>query len=254
MRLKDKVVIITGSGQGIGRAIAKNCAKEGAKVVIAVRTLSKGEETAEQIRNNGGICTTVKSDIAKMEDCRRIIEISVSEFGGIDVLINNAGVGSKKSNDNPIDLLPEDWNYVLNINLRSVFFITKFAIPEIKKRGGGSIINISSMDALIGLPNLTAYTASKGGLNSLTRTWCVEYAKYNIRVNAICPGCIETPMIREYFNSNPDSDKKILENMHLLGRFGKPEEIARPAVFLASDEASFITGAVVVVDGGYTAR
>jgi NAD(P)-dependent dehydrogenase (short-subunit alcohol dehydrogenase family) len=254
MKLRDKVAVVTGSGQGIGRAVALCFAREGASVIIAVRTLSKGEENAELIKKEGGRCKVLTADVSRAEDCKKMMEAAAENFGALDILVNNAGVGAMNSNDNPVELTEEDWNNVLNINLKAAYLAVKYAVPLMRKRGGGAIINISSMDALIGIPGLTAYTASKGGMNSLTKTWCAEYALENIRVNTICPGCIATPMLLNFFKNNPEQDRSALENMHLTRRFGEPEEIAMLAVFLASDEASFVTGVLLVADGGYTAR
>ena len=253
MRFDSKVVIITGAGGGIGKAAAQIFAREGAKVVIAEWNEAIGKQTEEEIRQAGGDATFIQIDVSKEEDDIRLIDETIRLYGKIDVLFNNAAAGysSGIKMGSILDIDRENWDALMAINLTGYYLVTKYALPHMIKQNSGNIVNTGSMNGLIGNPNTCdSYTASKGAIVALTRSWAADYAKNNIRVNCICPGPIETPMLAPAL-VNPDRVQHY--NSHvLLGRVGKAEEVANLAVFLASDEASFITGAIVPVDGGWT--
>lgn len=250
-RLKEKVILITGIGSGIGRATAMIFAQEGAKVVGADVNQEKGLEVIEAIKRAGGEAVFVKADVSETSDVKRLVEKALI-YGRIDVLFNNAGVELVKKLK---DETEEEWDRIIKINLRSVFLCCKYVIPEMIKRGGGVIINNSSVAGLVGSFS-PAYSASKGAIIALTKTLAVELAPDNVRVNCICPGAIETPMLHRVLEKQGDPELIRRERIksYPMGRFGKPEEVAQTALFLASDESSFMTGAVVVVDGGFASR
>ena len=253
MRLRDKVAIITGGSSGIGQATALLFAKEGAKIVIASRNPEEGSKTVDMIKKEGGKAVFIKTDVSKELEVKNLVESTVKIFGKIDILYNNAGIELAK----PVTETTEaEWDSVLNINLKGVFFGCKYAIPHMLKNGKGSIINTASAAGIVGFPNLAAYCASKGGIVLLTKEMALDYARQGIRVNAICPGAIMTPMLERFFEKAPDPAlvKKQMADSHPMGRLGKPEEIANTALFLASDESSFITGHALLVDGGMTAQ
>jgi len=254
MRLKGKVALITGASSGMGRSAAILFAKEGAKVIVNyAHSPEKANDVVDFIKKYGGEAVAIGADISSEEDVVKLVEKAIAKFGRIDILYNNAGIELQK----PLILTGEkEWEDVLNTNLKGVFLCSKHIIMHMIQSGGGSIINTASVAGLAGMPNLGAYSASKGGVISLTRTLAVEYAKDKIRVNCICPGAIDTPMLRRFIEASPD--KKAMEeqlaSMHPLGRIGTPEDVANVAMFLASDESSFMTGAIIPVDGGYTAQ
>ena len=252
MRLKNKTAVVTGAGSGIGRAIAVLFAQEGGRVLIHSRQMDHAEETAAQIKSlTGQTVPFVAGPIESEDTSSRIAAISGTEFGGVDVLVPNAGIDDFR----PVDVVPVDvWDAVLATNLRGAFLICRAILP-IMRRPGGSIVHIASASALVATPGMAAYSASKGGMVSLARQMASDYALDGIRVNAICPGSIDTPMLRAGFASHPDPgevERRCIAR-HPLGRLGKPEEVAYGALYLASDEASFVTGAVLVIDGGFTA-
>ncbi|MDD5178273.1 MAG: SDR family oxidoreductase [Candidatus Nanoarchaeia archaeon] len=251
MRLKDKVAIITGAASGIGRSSALLFAKEGAKIVVADYNEELGKETVSLIKKEKGEAIFVKTDVSNEKDIKNMIDQTIKSFKKIDILYNNAGIELGK---NILDTTPEEWDNVISINLKGVFLGCKYAIPYIKK--GGSIINTSSIAGIVGFANLAAYCASKGGIILLTKQMALDFAKKGIRVNCICPGGILTPMLERFIKNSPDpqATRKGMDSMHPLGRVGKPEEVAYAALFLASDESSFITGHSLIVDGGFTSQ
>jgi NAD(P)-dependent dehydrogenase (short-subunit alcohol dehydrogenase family) len=252
MRLANKVAIITGAGSGMGRAASLLFAREGAKVTVADIDARAGEEVVAEIHKAGGEALFVPVNVAEEEQVQGMVAATVERFGAVHVLYNNAGI--MPGDDGSVtDISEQTWDKVLDVNLKSTFFCCKYAIPEMVKAGGGSIINIASFVAILGctVPQ-DAYTASKGGMLSLTKSLAVQYAKRGVRVNAICPGPIETPLLRTLWTSEEERNKRL--NRIPLGRFGAPEDIVYLALYLASDEASWTTGAVMVVDGGVTSN
>ena len=248
-RLDQKVAIVTGGAMGIGKAAALALAREGARVAVADIEGAAGENTVAEIRRAGGEAFFQRTDVGVTADVAALIQATVERYGRLDILFNNVGVPIMGS---VTDITEDDWNRVININLTSVWRGMKFAIPEMIKNGGGSIINTSSVQALLGFSGWSGYAASKGGINALTQQAAVDYARYNIRINAIAPGTIMTPLNERVF-ATVDDPRRLIEtwnSLHALGRFGQPEEVATAVVFLASDEASFITGECLRIDGG----
>jgi NAD(P)-dependent dehydrogenase (short-subunit alcohol dehydrogenase family) len=252
MRLANKVVIITGGGSGMGRVASLLFAKEGARVVVAELDPRTGEQTASDVRAAGGDALFVPVNVADEQQVQHMVKATAQHYGAVHVLYNNAGI--MPDDDGAVtDITGQTWDRVLDVNLKSVFLCCKHAIPEMIKAGGGSIINIASFVALLGctVPQ-DAYTASKGGMIALTKSLAVQYAKKGIRANAICPGPIETPLLRTLWTSEEARNLRL--NRIPLGRFGAPEDIVYLALYLASDESSWTTGAVMVVDGGVTSN
>jgi NAD(P)-dependent dehydrogenase (short-subunit alcohol dehydrogenase family) len=245
-RLEGKVALITGAASGIGRESAILFAAEGAKVVVADYAMTQGEETLEKIKNAGGTAIFVKADVSKSSDIEAMIDATVKAFGRLDILFNNAGIQGARRGFTT-DLTEEEWDKVMDVNLKSVFRAAKLAIPVMLKQGGGTIINTASAQGIGGSITGGAYCTSKAGVIMLTKVLAIEYGKSNIRVNCICPGVIETPMSSGYV---PFLKTEALA----AGRPGQPREIAHAALFLASDESSYIHGAVIPVDGGWTAE
>ncbi len=249
MRLEGKVAIITGGGSGIGRAAAQLFAREGAKVVVADYNAEAGENTVQAIQDSGGEAIFVKVDVSDAEQVRNMVQTALEAYGGIDILFNNAGIllfGTILDTDQ------KDWTRLISINLNGVFLCSKAVIPHMIERGGGSIINTSSSTGAHDVAaNIAAYVTSKGGVTLLTKAMAVDHAKDHIRVNAIAPGPTDTPMLRE--NMSPEELADFAATFPMK-RLGRPEELAYAALFLASDEASFVTGAVLAVDGGQTAQ
>jgi len=249
MRLQGKVAIITGAASGIGQAAAILFAKEEAKVVVVDRNVQEGQECVQTILRKGGEATFIQADISITVDVQNMIKTTISKYGKLHILYNNAAI-FLPGIDGPVTEIDEGtWDRIHNVNLRGVFLCCKHGIPEIIKSGGGSVINVSSGDALIGV-GYDAYTASKGGIISLTRSMAVEYAPHKVRVNCIIPGTIKTPINLEE-RKDPALAKKYAQ-MSSLKRLGEPEEVAYMALFLASDESSYAVGGTFVVDGGMT--
>lgn len=250
MKLRGKVAAVTGAGSGIGRATAILFATEGAKVAVIDCVREGGERVVRQINELGGDAIFVLADVSRVADTQRMIQEAVNEFGKLNILVNNAGIELVRRT---LETTEEEWDRVNAVNLKGVFFSSKAAIPEIAKSGGGSIINISSVNAVNGLPDLVAYSATKGGVLAMTIAMAKDVAPMNIRVNAILPAAVDTPMLRTYLNSQPDPEKALAEmiNRHLLKRIGSPDDIAKAALYLASDDAQWVTGIALVVDGGY---
>ena len=245
-RLSGKVAIVTGAGSGIGRGIARVFANEGAKVVVAEIDKALGETVVSEIKSGGGTAVLCVADVRREADVRNLIEAALHAFGGIDVVVNNAGVGIGKTAEQTSE---EEWERIIGINAKGTFLTTKHVIPHLRARGGGSIINIGSLFALRGAPSYAAYHASKGAIRQFTKSTALAHAQEGIRVNALHPGMIETPA------STRDITAQDMARMNLgpMGRWGQPEEIAYGCVFLASDEAKFITGIDLPIDGGFSA-
>ncbi len=250
-RLDGKVALITGGASGMGRVAAALFAREGARVVVTDVSDEAGERTAGEIRAWGGDALYVHADVSKAADAEDMVARTMDRFGSLDVLYNNAGV-FPADDGSPVSTPESTWDLVMNINLKGVFLGCKFGIPAMLASGGGSIVNVASFVAIVGAAtSQIAYTASKGGVLAMTREIAVEYARQGIRANALCPGPIETPLLAELL-SDPERRQRRLVHIP-LGRLGQAEEIANAALFLASDESSFMTGATFVVDGGITA-
>jgi NAD(P)-dependent dehydrogenase (short-subunit alcohol dehydrogenase family) len=253
-RVKNKVALVTGGSLGIGKASAQMLAKEGAKVAITDIKDDEGKQAVKDIKNDGGEAIIIHHAVSKEEEWKNAISETVKAFGGLDILVNNAGVALDGSAE---ETTLEDWRWLMQVNLDGVFLGTKYAIEEMKE-SGGSIINLSSIEGIIGDPNLAAYNASKGGVRLFTKSTALQCARdgYKIRVNSIHPGYIWTPMVKNYLESKGDllEGKRQLESLHPIGHLGDPDDIAYGVVYLASDEAKFITGTELIIDGGYTAR
>ena len=246
--LQGKVAIITGGTSGIGRDTAVLFAEAGAKVVVAGRREAEGNETVDLIRKAGGVGLFVQTDVSKARDIEALVRRSVEKFGRVDTAFNNAGI---EGNWRPIvDQSEEEWDHVININLKGVWLCVKHEIQQmLKQGGGGTIVNMSSVAGLMGAPAAAPYCASKHGVIGLTRTAALEYAKQKIRVNAVCPAVIETPMEQRRFGE-PEAHKYAL-SMHPIGRLGTPREIAEAVLWLCSEKSSFMTGHYIVLDGGF---
>lgn len=251
MRLKGKVSFITGAGSGIGRATALRFASEGSIVVIADRNLQAAEKTQQLVEQGSGIGQAIAVDITQEQQVAEALAKTVDEFGRLDILYNNAGVSVLK----PITETTEaDWDFLFGVNLKGMFFGCKHAIPYMVQQGSGIIINTASELAIVGQPLYSAYCATKGGVLAFTRALSVEWVSKGIRVNAICPGPIKTPMLQAEFNiaADPTAEETAAIQSIPVGRLGKPDDIARVALFLASDDAEFVHGAAIVADGGRT--
>ena len=248
MRLKDKVALITGGGSGIGKASCLLFAREGAKVVVVDLKKETAEATAREIGENA---RAFGADVSKAKDAEAMVRFAEESFGKLDVVFNNAGI-FHGADDSVTNTAEDIWDLVIDINLKGVFLGCQFAIPALQRAGGGSIINTASFVAIVGAaaPQI-AYTASKGGVLSMTREIAVEFARQNIRANALCPGPVETPLLAELLSDPARRQRRLV---HIpLGRFARAEEIANAALFLASDESSYVNGATFLVDGGITA-
>lgn len=248
--LKNKVALVTGASSGIGRAVALVWAREGAKVVVSDINVPAGEETAALVRAQGGDAIFVASDVGKAEDAQALVARAVAHYGRLDVACNNAGIGGPQAAtaDYPLD----GWAQVININLSGVFYGMKYQIGAMLKTGGGSIINIASILGAVGFATAPAYTAAKHGVVGLTQAAALEYSALGVRINAVGPGFIHTPMISEL--ELDAGVNAMLVGAHPIGRLGRAEEVAELVAWLACDRASFVTGAYYPVDGGYLAR
>jgi NAD(P)-dependent dehydrogenase (short-subunit alcohol dehydrogenase family) len=252
MRLQGKVAVITGGGSGIGKATAILFAREGARVVIGNRSTEAGEATAAQIRAAGGECRFVRTDVTIAADVKRLVDTAVEAYGRLDCMFNNAGINMAGS---VIDVSEEDWDYTIAVNLKSVFLGSKYALPYLIAGGGGTIINNSSNAGLIGRPNDPVYCASKHGIIGLTKSMALRHGPQNVRVNAICPGPVESQMMEEGRRAIGDAAAfdRLAASQTALKRIAPAEEVAELVCFLASDVARNITGAAIPIDGGKTA-
>ena len=254
MRLRDKIALITGSGSGIGRATAVRFAEEGARVVGVDIDAAGAEETAAEIRRVGGHAIACWADISSESEVAQTIARAAVELGGLDILVNNAAAFVFGRVE---ELSEADWDRALATNIKGAAFCAKYAVPEMRKRGGGAIVNLGSISSFIAQPAFVPYNTTKGGVIQLTRCLAMDLAADNIRVNCVCPGAIDTPAISRHGALHGLSREQIVEELkplHFIKRLGTPREVANAILFLASDEASFITAASLMVDGGYTAH
>lgn len=251
MRLKNKVAIVTGGSSGIGKASAMLFANEGASVVVGDINEAEGEKTVQEITDNGGIAIFNRTDVSKGADCENMVSLAEKEYGKLDILFNNAGI--MHSSDDNAEATEEDiWDLTMNINAKGVYLGCKYGIPALRRNGGGTIINTASFVSLLGAATpQVAYTASKGAVLSFTRELAVIHARENIRVNALCPGPLRTELLMKFLNTEAKKQRRLV---HVpMGRFGEAEEMAKAALFLASDDSSYVTGTEFLVDGGITA-
>ena len=245
-RLQGKVAAITGGGMGLGQASATLFASEGAQIVVGeINTASEGQETVDRIKADGGEAVLVEIDVRKAQDAERLTRTAVETFGKLDILVNNVGV---QVNKDVVDTSEEEWDFVVDTNLKSMFLCSKYAVAQMRQQGGGNIICISSLSGLVGNGLQASYNASKHGVIGLVRSMAVDHAGDNIRVNAVCPGSMNTPMMLTI----PEEKLAPYRKANLLKRFAEPMEVAQALLFLASDEASFVTGSALVADGGFT--
>lgn len=250
MRLSEKVAIITGGTSGIGLAVAKLFAKEGAKVVLAARNAVAGAQAVAEVTESGGEAIFVSCDVTKAADCQEVVRVAMQKFGKIDLLFNNSGIIFR--NKDVVETSEEEWASSIGVMLTGTYLMSRFVIPEMARGGGGSIINNSSIYGLIGGKGVAAYCAAKGGVTNLTRAMAIDHAAQNIRVNCICPGSVETPLLRQEMEECGGLEKMrpVFAAQHPLNRIASPEEVANTVLFLASDESSYVTGVALSVDGG----
>ena len=252
MRLQDKVILITGAGSGIGRSSALLFAAEGGTVVVNDVNEEQGEKTAQEIKQSGGEALFLHADITKADEVERMVEQLISQYGRIDVLFNNAGISG-------VGLLhetdPEDWDRIFAVNVKGLFLVSKYVLPHMMKQRSGTIVNMSSCIAEMGLSRRTSYAATKGAVLSLTKSMQVDYAAYNIRVNALLPGTVFTPFVEEYLKNSyddPEAAYETLKSRQLGGDLARPDDVAKAALFLASDDSKHMMGAPLYLDSGTT--
>lgn len=250
-RLTGKVAVVTGGGVGIGRAAAEELAAAGSSVVVADIDGARAEEAAAAIGRAGGHAHAVRADVASAEDAERLASEAVNRFGGVDILYNNAAIQIYGS---VTEISEADWDATFAVNVKGVYLCSRACIPHMRKRGGGAIVNAASVQGILTQKRVAAYAASKGAVIALTRAMALDCAELGIRVNCICPGSVDTPMLRANASVEGDADEVLARwgRNHPIGRVGRPEEIGRLVTFLCSDDASFITGASYVIDGGLT--
>ncbi|MGI9533521.1 MAG: SDR family NAD(P)-dependent oxidoreductase [Thermodesulfobacteriota bacterium] len=253
MKLEGKVALITGGSLGLGKATAHLFAQEGANVVITGRTEKTLVEKVSKAKEAGHEISHLVSDVSKESDCREAVDFTIDKYGKIDILFNNAGIlGTGLTHETDI----EYWDKIFDINVKGTFMMSKFTIPHMLENGGGCIVNNSSILGLKAVPGVAAYNATKGAITQLTRSMALDYATQNIRVNAICPGTISTPMVEGLLDGFPDREagEELFKSFHPMGRFGTPEEIANAVLFLCDDSVKFMTGTMLSVDGGWVAK
>lgn len=245
---ENKVVIVTGAGSGIGRATALAFAKEGAKVVVSDVQEKGGRETVDEIEKEKGEAHFIRCDVSSEDQVKNLVKETVAKYGKLDCAYNNAGVEGAPCST--VECATENWDKTIDINLKGVWLCMKYEIPEMLKAGKGSIVNCSSIAGLVGFETIPAYVASKHGVIGLTETAALEFAKRNIRVNAVCPGAIHTPMLERFTHG----EEKAMADQDPMGRVGKPEEIAESVLWLCSDKSSYVTGQSLAIDGGWVAH
>ncbi|MDP9311713.1 MAG: SDR family oxidoreductase [Chloroflexota bacterium] len=252
MKLQDRVAVITGAGSGIGQAMALQFAREGARILAADINGDAAQQTAEMVTDAGGTCQSYAVDVTRPEQVRAMIDQALATYGQLDILCNNAGIGSTTD---VVDCEPEDWDRVMTVNVKSVFLGCKYAVPRMVQQQRGVIINTASVAGMVGIVKRAAYCASKGAVIALTRQVAVDYVKQGIRVNCLCPGTVDSPWVERLLAQADDrvAARQALEARQPMGRLGTPEEVAAAALYLASDDAAFITGTGLVLDGGWTA-
>jgi NAD(P)-dependent dehydrogenase (short-subunit alcohol dehydrogenase family) len=252
MKLAEKVAIVTGAGTGIGRTCAELFAREGAAVVLAARRRELLEEVAAAITDSGGRALAQPCDLTRALDIRALVARAVEAFGGLHIVVNNAAFWMAGTAEETSE---EEWDRMMATNLKGVFLLSRQALPEFRRAGGGTIVNIGSVLGLVGMKRRVAYATSKGGLVQMTKAMALDHAAENIRVNCVCPSLVETPMGRDSLQQYGDAGAELARRVALipLGRAGTPEDVARLALFLASEDSSWITGAAVPLDGGFSA-
>ncbi len=254
MRLEGKVAIITGAGSGIGEATAVMFGKEGAKVVVADIDQKKGMDTVNLIKSNNGEAIFIPVDVSTAESVKKMVKFTIETYGKLDIIVNNVGIYIQA---NAVETSEKDWDRIMSINLKGVFLCCKYSIPEmVKNKKGGVIVNVSSEAGIVGIKKQIAYNVSKSGIIALTKSIAVDFAANNIRANCVCPGTTETLLVRDAISkaANPGKTRRELEEVRPANRLGRPDEIAAGILYLASDESQYATGAVLSIDGGYTAQ
>jgi NAD(P)-dependent dehydrogenase (short-subunit alcohol dehydrogenase family) len=251
--LNARVAIVTGGGRGIGEAIVRRFAEEGAIVIAAQRSAEDGDAVVDAVVRKGGRALAIPTDVRDAESVQRLVAVTLERFGRLDILVNNAGMGIRRTvTESTVD----EWDHVMDPNVRGVFLCMKYGIPPMVEQGSGSVINMASVASFVGFPRDAAYCASKGAVLMLTRQAALDYAPFGVRINAICPGFIDTPMLRQYCSQQPDPEEAWQEVLSQTptGRVGTPDDVAGAAVYLAGDDSAWVTGSTLTVDGGLLAQ
>jgi NAD(P)-dependent dehydrogenase (short-subunit alcohol dehydrogenase family) len=253
MRFRGLTAIVTGASRGIGRAVAEAFAREGASVALISNDIDRGQEAASALQSAGWTAQFFPADVANDADVRKTVQAVVAQWGRLDILVNNAGIYMQ---GDVTQTALADWERIMAVNLTSAFLFSKYAVPELARVGGGVIVNVASEAGLVGIKGQAAYNVSKAGMIALTRSCAVDHASQGIRVNCVCPGTTDTPLVQEAVSRAPDpaAARRALEQARPANRLGTPEEIASAVLYLASPEAAYATGAVLSMDGGYTAQ